>query len=507
MPSQAEIRRARRLIAEAQKRAETKNAVDFDRLLFGPQRDFVTDPRQLVVACCSRRAGKTWGICVKLVKTALEMPGVTVFYVTNTRRQAERGFWTQALKPFLIGLGFTVGNTDSNDVKVNQNELTATFKNGSRILLGGANDSGEIENYRGTKTPLVILDEAQNFRSFIKTLVDDIFIPQLLDYGDKGQILMTGTPNAACHGYFHDAFHGKEGAEGWVQHGWTMFDNPHLPNPEKFLANYLKRKGWNRQDPKVRREFFGEWVRDTSGLVYPIRDVNIVEDLPDDLRKVWSFVLGLDLGYVDATAFVVMAYNPAIGRSLVVESYQKTKLIPDAVAVEVEHLLEIYDFEAIVADTGGLGKAYSETMIQKYGLPVEAAEKRNKAAAIEHLNGDLRANSLQIYRYANDDLLHDCSLLSWNYDKIDERAHGGHALREKLQIDDRTPDHLTDAMLYAHRKCRGYLYLGDPEGPTEGSPAWWVEQEEAIWAEVARSDEPRDPWDLRDETLVDEALF
>lgn len=507
MASHAELRRARRLLEEAKKRADAKNAVDFEKLLFGPQRDFVSDPRQLVVACCSRRAGKTWGICVKLVRTALEMPGVTVFYVTNTRRQAERGFWNQALKPFLLDLGFTVGNTDASDVKVNQNELTATFKNGSRILLGGANDAAEIENYRGTKTPLVILDEAQNFRSFIKTLVDDIFIPQLLDYGDKGQILMTGTPNAACHGYFYDALHGKEGAEGWVRHGWTMFENPHLPEPKKFLANYLKRKGWAESDPKVRREFFGEWVRDSSGLVYPIRDVNIIDELPEDIRTAWSFVLGLDLGYVDATAFVVLAYNERIARTIVVESYQKTKLIPDAVAVEVEHLDEIYGFEAIVADTGGLGKAYSETMIQKYGIPVEAAEKRNKNAAIEHLNGDLRSNALQVYRPGNEELLHDASLLSWNYDKIDERAFGGHTLRDKLAIDDRTPDHLTDAMLYGHRKCRGYLYSGEPDAPEEGSSAWWEAQEEKFWAEVAASDEPRDPWDLRDEELVDEALF
>lgn len=506
MSRAAAERRLRAVLSELRARQESETAVDFDSVLFGPQKAFVRDTSQLVAACCSRRAGKTFGINVKLVDTALRMPGVTVFYITNTRRQAERVYWNQNLKPFLLQLGFTVGNKDSHDVKVNQNELTATFRNGSRILLGGANDASEIENYRGTKTPLAVLDEAQNFRGFISTLVDDVFIPQLADYGDAGQILMTGTPNASAHGYFHAAMHGLEGAEGWSGHGWTMFENEHMPDPEKFLDRYLTRKGWTRKDPKVRREFFGEWVRDTEGLVFPIRDVNRLRALPDDLHSgEWGYVLGLDLGYVDATAFVVLAYNAHSGRTVVVESFQRTEMIPDAVAVEVERLTERYDFEAIVADTGGLGKAYAETMIQKYGIPVEAAEKRHKADAIEHLCGALRSGHLQVYAPANEELLHDASLLSWNYDKVDVTMHGGKVLREKLTIDDRTPDHLTDAMLYGYRKCRGYLYNGDPDAPEVGSTDWWESEEEAMWAEQVGPDPDASPLD--EETLFAGELF
>lgn len=512
MASRATAKRQARLLQEARRRAAASTAVDFEKMLFGPQRDFVKDESQLVLACCSRRAGKTWGICIKLVKTALEMPGVTVFYVTNTRRQAERGFWTQALLPFLRSLGLVLGNTKDVDVKLNKNELTAEFQNGSRILVGGANDAAEIENYRGTKTPLVVIDEAQNFRSFLVTLIDEIFLPQLIDYGEKGQILMTGTPNAACHGYFHDAARNmlKDGAsadEGWSRHGWTMFQNPTLPDPAEFLKRLMKRNGWDPQYPKVRREYFGEWLRDSSGLVYPFTSVNIIDTAPENLYEDWSFVLGIDPGYVDATAFVVLAYNEHAATTLVVESYQKTKLIPDAVAVEVDKLQERYDFEAIVVDSGGLGKAYVETMVQKYGIPAEAAEKTRKVNAIQHLNGDVRAGRFQVLKPTNEDLLHDANLLSWNYDKLDRYKHGGLVAHGSLEVDDRTPDHLTDAMLYGYRKCRGYLNLGILDAPAKGSREWWAAEEEAMWADVASGLDRKPGGGLEDELLVDDALF
>jgi hypothetical protein len=514
MARSAADRRRLRLIREARRRQETKKAVDFENLLFGPQHGFITDPNQLVLACCSRRAGKTWGICVKLVQTALELPGCTVFYVTNTRRQAERGFWNQALLPFLRELGFSIGNTKDVDVKLNKNELTAEFKNNSRILVGGANDAGEIENYRGSKTPLVVIDEAQNFRAFLSVLVDEVFLPQLVDYGDRGQVLMTGTPNAACHGYFYDAAHGRmsevgDGGKevGWSVHGWTMFQNPHLPDPESFVSRMMKRNGWDRSYPKLRREYYGEWVRDSSGLVYAFRDVNLLETAPDGLFDGdWSFVLGIDPGYVDATAFVVLAYNPSTARTLVVESFQKTKLIPDGVAVVVDQLQERYDFEAIVVDSGGLGKAYVETMVQKYGIPAEAAEKSRKVAAIQHLTGDIAAGVFQVLKPTNEDLLHDASLLSWNYDKLDKYKHGGLVAHGALDVDDRTPDHLTDAMLYAYRKCRGYLNTGRRDGPAFGTAEYYERLEEEIWDEVREADAgPRDG--IEDELFVDEPLF
>ena len=51
----------------------------------------------------------------------------------------------------------------------------------------------------------------------------------------------------------------------------------------------------------------GRWVRSDDSLVYRYHSHNIVDGLPDDHD--FEYILGVDLGYHDATAFVIMAYS------------------------------------------------------------------------------------------------------------------------------------------------------------------------------------------------------
>lgn len=484
----SERQRLARLVAEAEKRAKVKGSLDYSQLLFGPQRAFVEDTAHWVLAWCSRRAGKSWGVATKMLKVAFDYPGSTVLYVTNTRRQAKRIMWDLTLIPMMRSLGI--------DYHPNQNELQITLANGSRILLGGANDASEIETYRGIKTPLVVIDEAQSFRSYLFTLIDEILDPATLDY--DGQVYMTGTPNAACFGYFHDACHGLEDAEGWSKHSWTLLQNPHLKNPTEFLRRKRETQNLREDSPRYRREYMGEWVRDAEGMVFRIDNENIIQSVPewDDA----SYVLGMDLGFVDETAFVVIAYSIRAGKLCVVDSWSRTGMTPSDVAEEVTDLQERYEFEAMVADTGGLGKAYAEEMIQRWALPIEAAEKRQKAAAIEMLNADLDSRAMLLCEPTNTALIHDARRLQWNYDKLarDKAKWGGLKDRQRLEIDDRTPDHLTDAWLYAYRRCAHYLHQESALGPEKGSKDWWERWEEDLW-ETQRRAEQR--WSLEDEEL------
>jgi len=88
-----------------------------------------------------------------------------------------------------------------------------------------------------------------------------------------------------------------------------------------------------------------------------------LQELPADDE--WEYVLGLDLGYIDSTAFVICAYSTASGTLVVVESFKKTKLLPSDVAQIVSDLDSQFRFETIVADAGGLGKAYVAEMTER----------------------------------------------------------------------------------------------------------------------------------------------
>ena len=213
---------------------------------------------------------------------------------------------------------------------------------------------------------------------------------------------------------------------------------------ESWLQRKREQKAWDDNHPTYLREYCGVWIRDASALVFEYSEArNVIEDFEYEDANDWEFVLGIDLGFNDPTAFVILAYSENLRQVRVIESYKESKLIPSAVAAHVERLNDEYSFSRIVADTGGFGKGYAEEMKKRFSLPILPAQKSKKASFIEHLNGDLRAGNLQICRNANQALLEEMSLLQWNIDAME---------RGKMVIDDRRfHDHLCDALLYAWR--------------------------------------------------------
>lgn len=490
-----EKQEALKTLQELDRRLRAAEKIDFSELSFGPQRAFIEDDNKLVAAVCGRRAGKTEAMALKALRTASTVPDCLVLYITLSRPSAKRILWPLLLKwDRRLDLGG----------KFNHAELTMTLRNRSRIMLGGANDEAEIERYRGIATPLVILDEAQAFRSFLPVLVNEILGPATLDYG--GQICLIGTPNASCTGYYYEATNGlirdeDTGESLFVTHHWTSSSNPFLDpefragkhddedlalqRAEEAVEEMRKRMGWAVNEPRYRREWLGEWVKEEEGLVFQLKPFNIIEELPEGD---WKYVLGVDIGYVDATAFVVLAYDETKALAVVAGSHQRTGMIPSAICAEVDKLSTQYDFEEIVIDPGGGGKLVIEEMKSRWGIPAQVAKKRGKHAYIDLLNGDLRSNSLQVVRNTNEDLIHDCGLLQWDYSraKRGKRPNGAPFLdSEKARIDDRTPDHLTDAFLYAYRACKQFLNEARLEAPEPGSPEWIRVQEDEM-LEAAR---------------------
>lgn len=501
---------AQRVLAEAERRADALRRVDFGQLCFPEQRAFVEDDSPFVGGLCGRRGGKSDGAILKALRAAQRNPGAIIPYIALSRPHAKRIAWPKLLAwDRRLNLG----------AKFNHAELTMTFpRTGSQIVLGGANDEAEIERYRGGAYPLVVIDEAQAFRSFLPSFIVQILMPAMLDY--NGQIAIIGTPNPHCYGFFHDATNPAGERSLGIEipdfrvHRWTGFDNPNLdrdyregraddPDAAKARAGAAihalsKAAGLTPDHPVFRREWLAEWVKDSTGLVYQVQPFNVVHEMPDpdevdDLR----YVLGMDVGFVDATAFVVMAYSIAAGSSWVLESYQQTEMLPSQQAAEVMRLSERYDFESVVIDPGGGGKGLVEELAQRHGVPAKVAQKREKVPAIETLNGDLRANTLRIYGPGNEELLHDLSQLKWDYARLERKGGAQWKLRPvtHLAIDDRTPDHLADAFLYAHRECLHYLNEWRRDAPTVGSAEWLEAMEAEMFQKVAdRQEADEAPW-------------
>lgn len=433
-----------------------KNDFSIDKFCFDKQRAFIEDKNPFKVAVCSRRAGKTVACAANLISVALSKPKQVCLYITLSRNNAKKIIWGDLTE---INRNFNL------NASTNETELSLTFPNSSVIYLSGAKDKSEIEKFRGLAISLCYIDECQSFRPYIQSLVDDIISKALFDY--NGTLCLIGTPGPVPSGYFYDCFTSKE----WSKHEWTMFDNPWLERKsgkthQELLDRELKRKGVTVDDPGIQREVFGKWTVDFDSLVFKYnKDKNAYKHLPEYVTP-WHYIFGIDLGFDDADAIAVIAWNDKTPISYLVEEVVISKQGITELAVKIEKLIKKYDPDSIVMDTGGLGKKIAEEMNHRYGLPIKAAEKVRKFEYIEILNDALRTE--KFYVEQNSRFAQDAMLVEWDKEST------------QLKISDRFHSDICDAVLYAFRESLHWLHVPEPAVIRAGTPEWFKREEEEL---------------------------
>lgn len=430
---------------------------DLSSILFPKQKAFYNDPARYKSAVCSRRAGKTISAAVAMIEKAKEYPGEIIPYIALTRQSAKNIMW-----PILENLNrlyqLQMKPTESAlEMSISVNNKIST------IFLIGADQKNFIDRLRGAKYPMAVIDEAGHFGRHIESLVDDVLDPATADF--NGPLWLLGTPGPIPIGYFYDIT--TNPSLGFSTHHWTLLDNPYFPKPKLFLENLKKKKNWDENNPTYSREWKGLWVFDKDALIYKINEYNIFDEIKEkDID--WFYVIGVDVGYHDQTAFAVLAYSPDSPYVYAVEVKGFSEMIPSEIAIYLKGLIERYKPTNIVMDTGGLGKSIAEEMKKRFHIPIKPAEKKEKMSNIELLNGDFRENKTRILS-SNVELIHQLRTL----------RKGDNGLE-----DPELPNDLNDATLYAWRECKHYVYerpLSKPKrGTNEEINQWWEQKEQEL---------------------------
>ena len=454
-PQQREAKE-KELLALLEIEAKQRKQLAFRPQLFTQQVNFIKDPRKLKAALCSRRAGKTHMACSYVVAEALRKPNCSVPYVALTRGHAKRIAWKTLLeltRPYMLD-------------QPNLTELRITLKNGSDIFLAGANDEATAEVFRGQKFPLVILDECASFRSHFKEMVEEVIEPALLDM--NGTLALIGTPSNQLNGLFYEAT--TKSDSPYSVHRWTVLDNPFVPHAGDWLLARMKERSWTQDTPAYRREWLGEWCASTDSQVYAFsRERNIAQNIPVKM----DYILGIDLGYDDETAFVVVGYRQDDPKLYVVETYAKSEMIITDIIKVIGELQSRYkSFVRIVADTGGLGKQIAAELRKRYGVPVFPAEKTQKAEFIQLCNDDFRMGKIQVLP-SEINFIEEITALQWDEEK------GGRFIE-----DPRFANHRCDAFLYAWRESTHYLNVTPSDKPAPNSDAWFKANEDRMRQEI-----------------------
>ncbi len=413
------------------------------------QRAFVCDPSRRKVALCSRRAGKSHGILAWLLDGALEDPGGLSVYVARSKGDARR-----ILQPAIDYFASRYPELKLKLREIDNQLLLIVGLTRHSIWLAGCKDKSEVGKFRGSKYKRVAIDESQEYGAFLRELVTDAFEPALID--KAGHLLLAGTPSPIPAGLFYEASTG-DGSPQWPTHHWTIFDNPHIPNAEAEVRAFCLTYGLDKGSATYRREYLGEWVRDEGALVYPF-SANINGVTLEDVPALDYFILSIDVGFVDATAFTVCGFRRDHPEVWVLRSVSMTGLIPSAVAAHAErHREEFGAGLQIVVDEGGIGKGYAEEMRQRYGIGCHAAEKTKKRAYQEIVAGELRSGTIRIVISSCEQLCDEMALLQWAPGRASE--------------DPRFENHCCDSLLYGVRAARAW-YRPELEPPKPGSPEW-----------------------------------
>lgn len=441
------------------------------------QQRVAVDPARRIAVRCPRRAGKSWLALSIAIERCLRKPGSLWVIVGLARPTVKKIFWgmlKKLSKEMELGIAFK------------EVDLEAHFENGSILYFQGAETRSEGEKLRGGNYDGVIVDECKSFNYEVFTeLIQDIIEPALGDR--KGVLILIGTPGEILAGPFYEAtceppieFGGSDGVKRysnkpygsdstdpfvWSLHTWSVQDNIEVPHLWAEALEKKRIRGWDDDHPTWRREYLGQWVAGRNFLVY--RYVKYKHDYSGQLPEggKWIYVLGLDIGYRDGDAIVVLAYSRESYDVYQVYGEKREKMNITELARWVHEVREIYPrLEVMVADYGGNGTKILHELANIHRLYFQPAEKTEKNDFIDLFNTEFDAGRIHVLagNPVSDEFIGNRWL---------EKTVGTERKRE----DPSTPNDLCDAFLYAWRWCDHRRPTPPDRKPAAGSEEFWAE--------------------------------
>jgi hypothetical protein len=340
----------------------------------------------------------------------------------------------------------------------NERDKRWTFPSGATLTFGYCETARDVYRYQGSELQFIGVDELtqwpeQSYRYLLSRLrrLQGATVPV--------RARAASNPGGIGHDWVRRRF--VEAADPK-----RRFVAAHLPdNPHVDAVEY--RRSLAQLDENTRRQLEdGIWVRDAGGLVYRYDEArNQVAQAP----ALSYYLVGIDYGFTDATAFSVLGWRDNDPTVYVVEAYKLTGLTPSDAAEEAHRLSARYTPVKMVGDIGGLGKGYAEEARKRFSLPIEPAEKNNKRGYQSLLNGDLERGRVKVVGCPQ--LVAEWLELPWTEDHAKE-AEG-------------FDNHCADATLYAWRAASAYHE--EPVAPLPTRAEVLAQQERDIWEKRAEA--------------------
>lgn len=401
---------------------------------------------------CTRRAGKSVGEAKSHIECAMKYPKSRQLYMGLTLDSVSEIIW-DVFKD----------ETELAQIrcKFNETKKIILFPNGSRIRLFGLDSSRrEMRKVLGQKLRKVSIDEAGSITTDLKKICYQMIRPTLIDLAPLSWLTLLGTCENIPNTFFEQVTEGRE--PGWKVFKWTASDNPYLKIQwEREIKDILKLNPAAKEASWFKTHYLNIWCADDDLIIMPI---DVTRDFISELPKgKYQFILGVDLGYKDATSFVVVAYSFDDPVCYIVESQKETEMDFTDVAKTIKAFNKRYPFDKLIVD--GANKQGVQEMRKRHDLPLHNAEKADKATFLRMFKDDFVQERVKIIEGANNELHTEWKSLLWKNSDRDEE-------------DGRCQNHLSDAALYAWRECKHYIYEPPAKAEDRDSEEYMDAEEE-----------------------------
>jgi hypothetical protein len=230
-------------------------------------------------------------------------------------------------------------------------------------------------------------------------LMDEVLRPTMADYADS-VLIATGTPPRVPHTWCEKAW----GDKTFKQYHWTMYDNPHMPDPDAFIEEECLSKGCTKDSPFIQREYFGIMgAYDTECQIFKGRQTYTV--IPDaSTLNFTNICIGVDFGFSDYNAVILLAYNKDTRQAWVLRESKFNMADITTIVTKIKETEQ--DAKELMLKKGlnpevdvfcdSNEKSIIAELKRNYGVRAYPAWKHDKAMAIEQLAEECRTGRLLI---------------------------------------------------------------------------------------------------------------
>lgn len=355
------------------------------------QDDFVWDPARLVAFIGGVGSGKTTAGAVRAIRFMIAHPGRLGLIVAPTYPMLRDA----TLRTMLQLLG--------DAAKLHKAEMRLEAFGAEAILRS----ADKPDRLRGPNCAWAWIDEA----ALCPPGTWEIVLGRVREEG--GSIWLTSTPRGKSNWLYALA------SKGLSIHRASTADNPFLP--KEFVQSILE----SYDSEFLRQEFYGEFIS-LEGLVFQFDRARHVVDFRADPS--WRFVAGLDFGFTNPAALVVVGLDRD-DRAFVADELYRRGLAPSDLAVAVREYVSRYKVEAVYCDPSDPG-AIEE--LRRAGIPAQPARPRPVLEGIREIQARLARDRILISpRCAH--LIAELESYAWARDGVPAKAN----------------DHAIDALRYA----------------------------------------------------------